>query len=197
MSEVKSKARTGAVLKRWNDRLSPVIGPVLLPELLRLIGEYCLSRLSWDPVLHSKRITITDADADGFGRSIAFQREPPFGQMEDRSLSGWYAALSVAPLSELAGGSDVFSWAVRVDQWQSALAVGVASADAACVAPGYGVCNKAYGVVLGNAVALPIPVHDTAEMAAAAQWKPNAVPTLAENTLFQVRLTGADCAGGS
>jgi hypothetical protein len=92
-----------------------VLGAALLPELIRLIGEYCPEGLSWSPVHRSKRIAITDADANGFGRSIQFLTEPPAGEMEDVATAGWNAIISSAPLSELAGGSPVFSWRIAVE----------------------------------------------------------------------------------
>jgi hypothetical protein len=73
--------KTGA-LKHWTTRLTPALSSVLLPELIRLIGEYCLSRLSWSPVLRSKRTRIVDADADGFGRALHFVLDPPKGERD-------------------------------------------------------------------------------------------------------------------
>jgi hypothetical protein len=127
MADAKTAAvsKTSEALKRWTERLTPALGTSLLDDLIRLVGEYCLSRLSWSPVLRSKRIAITDADSEGFGRALSIL--PPAGVTEERNPTGWYAARSAAPLSELAGSSSVFSWAVRVDQWASScLTVGVA-----------------------------------------------------------------------
>jgi hypothetical protein len=106
-------ARTES-LKPWMTRLRPALSTSLLD--VRLIGEYCLSRLSWSPVLRSKRTVITDADAEGFGRSLLLRSTLPEGVSEPKSSAGWYAALSAEPLSELAGASSVFSWGVRVDE---------------------------------------------------------------------------------
>jgi hypothetical protein len=119
-------SRRAHSIRMWTDRLSPTIGAALLPELIRLIGEYCLSRLSWSPTLRSPETVIADADADGFGRVLHFP-----------SLrAGCHAALSAEPLSELAGAAPVFTWAVRVDQWAgSSLTVGVAFEDTDCTLP--------------------------------------------------------------
>jgi hypothetical protein len=96
MSEVKSAVRSSE-LKQWTERLTPALSPALLPELIHLVAEYCLSRrLSWSPVLHSKRIVITDADADGFGRSLHFQAALPAGEPEASSPGSWYTALSLS-----------------------------------------------------------------------------------------------------
>jgi hypothetical protein len=65
-----------------------------------------------------------------------------------------------APLSELVGGSSVFSWAVRVDEWNSNyVTVGVAFADAMVLPDRYGVCDRAWGVYMENADFVPVPVH--------------------------------------
>jgi hypothetical protein len=172
------------------ERLTPAIGAVLLTDLIRLIGEYCLSRLSWSPVLRSKRTVIADADADGLGRVLQFQGEALDLTDEEKFEMGWYAALSSAPLSELAGGSSVFSWGVRVDQWAgSSLIVGVASADAS-----YGGVPKAgvrqeYGALLGGVGNVPMAAHNRGLTAEAGNWSTLTMPPLEANSVLLIRLT--------
>jgi hypothetical protein len=96
MTDAKTPAfapKNSEALKLWTERLRPALGSALLDDLIRLIGEYCLSRLSWSPVLHSKRITIADADSEGFGRTLHFSEVLPAGVTEAASGSGWYAAM--------------------------------------------------------------------------------------------------------
>jgi hypothetical protein len=198
MTDTKASAlaKSGA-LKLWTERLTPALGPALPPELIHLVAEYWRWRLSWSPALRSKRIVITDADADGFGRSLQFLRDPPFGQSEEPSRVGWYAARSAAPLSELADGSSVFSWAVRVDEWgDSALTVGVALADAKCVTVASGVCDNAFGATISiNGNPCPrLAVSDTSRYESGGlRWTYRDLPCQdlypCEGAVWQCRLT--------
>jgi hypothetical protein len=174
-------ARTES-LKPWMTRLRPALSTSLLDDLIRLIGEYCLSRLSWDPARYSKKITVTDADADGFGRSLQFRQSLPNGVVE--TVSSWPTIVSAAPLSELAGGSSVFSWAVRVDDWDgSALMVGVIRVDATSVAPEFGVHEKGHGAYMHHNAPTPSGKHNLGT------WATQKMPLVEEGTVQQIRAT--------
>jgi hypothetical protein len=181
MSDVKSSVQS-ASLKLWTERLSPAIGTVLLPELIRLLGEYCLSRLSWSPVLRSKRILVIDADAEGFGRCLQFLPKLPAGEAEAESLGSWYTALSSVSLRELASDSPVFSWTVRVDEWdQSSLMLGVMSVDAKSVAPEFAVHERGRGVLLCSSSSVPSPTQGN--------WESPDMPLIEKGTVLKFRMT--------
>jgi hypothetical protein len=108
-------------------------------------------------------------------------------ETEAESPPGWYVALSAAPLSELAGDSSVFSWGVRVDEWDSSLTVGVAFADAQIVAPGYGVCDKAFGAFV-SAYGAPMAVHNRATVRRSG-WKSESMPSISADAQWLFRLT--------
>jgi hypothetical protein len=170
MSEAKSSTKNSGALKLWTERLTPALGAALLPELIRLIGQYCLSQLLWSPV-HSKRIRISDADAEGCGLSLDFLCDPPAGETEAPAPSGWYAARSVAPLSELAGGSPDFSWTVRLENWVSSACIGVALPTASLTPQAFGADGDAYGLCFVSPECLgPYWVHDNLPMGLSQSW---------------------------
>jgi hypothetical protein len=173
-------------LSLWMNRLMPALGAALFDDLIRLIGEYCLSRLSWSPVLRSKRAVIADANSDGFGRVLQWTENPPAGQTEAVNSSG---ALSAEPLSELAGGSSVFSWAVRVDEWRSSVTVCVASADATFAPEKCGICDKTFGVYVPGLLYPPVPMHAATRMPGADLWEAPTIPPPEKDARRQIRMT--------
>jgi hypothetical protein len=122
----------------------------------------------------------TDADADGFGRSLRFQPESKGGG------GTWETAISAAPLSELAGSSSEFSWAVRVDEWdKSALMAGVIHADAECMTRGYALVHGHSLCMHGNTA--PRRSWTSDDRADAYAQQP--MPPLEKDTVLQVRVT--------
>jgi hypothetical protein len=187
--------------KMWTDRLMPVLGQSLLPDLVRVIAEYCPLRLAWDPQRRSKRIAITDADADadgdGTGRSLQFLDKPPAGMSEAVAPGGWDAIHSVAPLSELSGTS--VTWGVRIDldsHWGYCLTVGVARPTAKVLPGNAGADDQTYAVYQMNSIFRGVhanapvdPPDDSPTDAPPPPAPPPAPPAPHEGQRMVIRLT--------
>jgi hypothetical protein len=99
-------------LRRRTDAIGTAVGEALLPELIRLIAEYLPPALRFDPNLKSSSLIIVDADAEGYGREVRYEKVERSGKFAFKL----HTAVTSLPLGQAFGGVTTgrVSWCVQL-----------------------------------------------------------------------------------
>jgi hypothetical protein len=99
-------------LKRRTDAIGTAVGEVLLPELIRLIAEYLPPALRFDPNLKSPSLTIVDADGEGYGAAVRYEKV----ERNDKFSVRLHTAVTSLPIGQAFGGLTTgrVSWRVQL-----------------------------------------------------------------------------------
>jgi hypothetical protein len=107
------KGATSAVTerKRRTEVISAAVGTALLPELIRLTAEYLPPALRFHPQLKSPNLIIVDADSEGFGNEIRYEKL----RRHKFNASGFDTAVTSLPVGQVSGGVSTGRVSWRVD----------------------------------------------------------------------------------